>query len=239
MILDHESLPYANQNLDWFQTDSEELYQTNQINRPDDLEKFGWSNSQFNYQFNSAGFRSDEFDADAPGVVFLGCSHTVGVGLPAQETFARVVAAELNLRCYNLGVAGSANDTAFRLANYYIPRLNTKAVVFLSSDRTRFELFTQNRERHILSPTNHAREFLEVKDQVKGFYRYWVANQTNLDLHYEKNRLAIAHLCATNNIKFYHKEFLQFPCIDKARDLAHYGIISNFQIAKKILDTLK
>lgn len=229
----HDSSCYANQTIEWFQTDSEERYQKNLSERENELRKFFWVNRPFTYQFNSAGFRSDEFDADAPGIVFLGCSHTVGVGLPVETTFSNIIATELNLKCYNLGVAGAANDTAFRLADYYIPSLNIKTVVFLSSERTRFELFTDNEERYILTPSNNT-----LKDSIRGFYRHWLSNDINSNVQHRRNVLAIQQLCSQRNIKFYHKEFLNFPLIDKARDLAHYGINSNRQIAQKILATL-
>ena len=238
MMPEHDSLQYANQNIPWFQTDSEERYQKNLLEHEPELRKFSWVNRRFTYHFNSAGFRSDEFDADAPGILFLGCSHTVGVGLPVETTLARRVSSELNLRCYNLGVAGSSNDTAFRLADYYIPKLNIKQVIFLSAERTRFELFTGSKERNILTQSNHANEFSTVKDYVKGFYRCWIANDINVNLHYKKNMLAVAQLCTQHNVKFYHEEFFNFPLVDKARDLLHYGINSNAEIAKKILSAL-
>jgi hypothetical protein len=232
MTPDHDSSLYANQTILWFQTDSEERYQKNLAEREPELRKFFWVNRPFTYQFNSAGFRSDEFDATAPGILFLGCSHTVGVGLPAETTFSNIIAKELNLKCYNLGVAGAANDTAFRLADYYIPRLNIKTVVFLSSERTRLELFTADQERLILMPSDS-----DVKENIRGFYRYWLSNDVNSNMQHRKNVLAIQQLCSQHGIKFYHREFLNFPLIDKARDLAHYGINSNRQIAEKILAT--
>ena len=157
----------------------------------------------------------------------------MGVGLPVETTFAHIVADQLNLRCYNLGVAGASNDTAFRLADYYIPRLNIKTVVFLSTERTRLELFTTNRDRLILMPGNS-----DVKEDMKGFYRYWIANDANSKLQQRRNVLAVNQLCDQHGIKFFHREFLNFPLIDKARDLAHYGINSHAQIAKKILEIL-
>ena len=77
-----------------------------------------------------------------------------------------------------------------------------------------------------------------VREELKLFYRHWIMNNNNVDMHYAKNVGAIQQLCSANNIKFYHREFLKFPLIDKARDLAHYGIKSNNIVAKKILADL-
>jgi hypothetical protein len=238
MCPQHLSSHFANQELNWAQTDSYEQYQKNLIEKRDELEQFGWIDQTFTYRYNSQGFRSAEFEESVPSAMFLGCSHTLGVGLPMEATFSHMVSTSLNLKNFNLGVPGSSNDTAFRLAHYYIPRLKPTIVVFLSTERTRFELFDQDNIQHILTFSNRNNSFKHVRDDVKGFYRHWIMNNNNIDMHYAKNVGAIQQLCSANNIKFYHREFLTFPLIDKARDLEHYGIKSNNIVAKKILENL-
>jgi hypothetical protein len=234
---EHQNSFITNQEVNWFQLDSEEYYQKNLAERRSDLERFGWIDKTISYKFNSCGFRSDEFDG-APNVMFIGCSHTLGLGLPVEQTFSHIISTELNLKNFNLGVAGSSNDTAFRLAYHYIPKLKPSMVIFLSTERTRFELFTEDNSSFILSYSNRTNSLQNVKEEVKGFYRHWIVNDNNIDLHYTKNILAIKQICLDNNIKFYQKEFLNFPMMDKARDLAHYGVKSNMSIAKKILSDL-
>jgi hypothetical protein len=234
MCPQHLSSRFANQELNWAQTDSHEQYQKNLIENRDELEQFGWIDQTFTYRYNSQGFRSDEFEESVPSAMFLGCSHTLGVGLPVEATFSHIVSTSLNVKNFNLGVPGGSNDTAFRLAHYYIPQLKPTIVIFLSTERTRFELFTENNENNILSYNN----FQFVSEELKPFYRHWIMNNNNVDMHYAKNVGAIQQLCSANNIKFYHKEFLTFALVDKARDLAHYGVKSNNIVAKKILANL-
>ena len=237
-IYEHMNSFRANQELEWFDPDTQEYYQKNLATRREELERFDWIDHPFTYKFNSRGFRSDEFDTPAPNVMFLGCSHVFGVGLPVEATVAHIVSQALNLKNYNLGVGGSSNDTAFRLANYYISRLRPTVVIFLSTERTRFELFTEDGNGHVLSYSNRTNSFQSVKEDVKGFYRHWIVNSVNVDLQYEKTTLGLKQLCSINNIKFYHQEFLNFPMLDKARDLAHFGSKSNRAIADKILAEL-
>ena len=215
-----------------------EQYQKNLIEKPDQLKQFGWIDRTFTYRHNSQGFRSAEFETSGPSAMFLGCSHTLGVGLPVEATFSHIVSTSLNVKNFNLGVSGGSNDTAFRLAHYYIPQLKPTIVVFLSTERTRFELFDEDNIQHVLSFNNRNNSFKHIRDDVKGFYRHWLMASTNIDMHYTKNIMAVKQLCLDNNAKFYHREFLTFPMVDKARDLAHYGVESNSIVAKEILADL-
>jgi hypothetical protein len=77
----------------------------------------------------------------------------------------------------------------------------------------------------------------EFSGDRKLIYRYWISGDKNIHYNIKKNRLSLQALC---NIK-------QIPCVslesdssefdyDKARDLAHYGILSHEHIASKFLD---
>lgn len=70
------------------------------------------------YEFNSRGFRCDEFDvvSDFP-VVFLGCSNTEGAGLPKEHVWAHRLIEKIrermdgNVAYWNLGISGAGLDT--------------------------------------------------------------------------------------------------------------------------------
>ena len=85
----------ANRTVKWLPWDTEERYIENLKLNPQALENNGWINKEFTYQFNSFAFRCEEFTND-PSILFLGCSHTVGVGLPIEHTWPTVVANKLN-----------------------------------------------------------------------------------------------------------------------------------------------
>jgi hypothetical protein len=48
-----------------------------------------WGKYSVNYKFNSQGFRSREFkiNSNKPVILTLGCSHTVGVGIPVEDNW--------------------------------------------------------------------------------------------------------------------------------------------------------
>lgn len=137
---------FANSTTSWFSIDSEEFFNSNMEN-PDRIQKMqnlGWKSDSITYTFNSHGFRSDSFDGD--GALFLGCSFTFGTGMIWERTWAYLTAKELNLKCWNLGVNGGSNDTAFRLATYWIPELKPKYVFYLPTQPHRVEIFTPDKK---------------------------------------------------------------------------------------------
>jgi len=232
MTPNHSNLSLANQEVNWSGTDSEELYQKNLIKNRLLLEQYKWINRPITYKFNSHGFRADEFDSTKSGVMFLGCSHTLGVGLPYESTWAYMVSRSLRLKNYNLGVGGSSNDTAFRLAHYWIEQLKPKLVVFFSPDRSRFELHIDGDQLYDLGVWPIG--FPIVDNFMKG----WHSNDTNSNMNYLKNSLSIKQLCREHNIKYVQEEVQLIDSIDQARDLLHFGEKTQRGIASMFLSKL-
>src|SRR5262249_53742417 len=88
------------------------------------------------YRFNSLGYRCPEFDA--PGeirIISVGCSNTMGVGLPQEDVFHERFAKRLQEHTgrpvvnWNLGVGGSSNDYITRTLFLAIPFLNPDLVL--------------------------------------------------------------------------------------------------------------
>ena len=224
----HTNFYMANKNTKWYQLDSEAAYQQNLTERYDDLKANGWLDADFSYRFNSHGFRCNKFDPAQPTLMSLGCSHTFGIGLPVESVWGSLVSKALGLEHYNFGIGGASNDTAFRMAQHYIPILKPKAVVFASTEKVRFELGIDNNQFENLG-------VWKSDLSLGNLQKYWMINETNANMNYLKNQLAIKQLCYQNEIKFVHYEISQLPHLDFARDLQHYGPRTHRAIAKKIL----
>jgi hypothetical protein len=228
----HFNSNMANQRVLWNGLDTYELYQTNLRDHYDDLQRFGWIDKEIIYEFNSHGFRADSFDSDQASVVSLGCSHTFGVGCDYESTWSFLVSSSMGLKNYNLGVGGSSNDTAFRLANYWIPKLMPKVVVFLSTELTRLELHLADGEINNFS----------VWSDLSGnqFYKHWMSNDINSTMNHAKNVLAIKQICDQNHITFIHESFDDFIYlhVDRARDLQHFGVKTNRKFADQVLSQI-
>lgn len=217
---------YANSILEWLPMDTYELYVKNLSSRYNELKKFDWIDKTFTYQFNSHGFRCDEFSHN-DSIMFLGCSHTCGIGLPVHETWASTVAETLGLHNSNLGVGGSSLDTAFRLCHGYIDLIKPKVVVLMRPPGIRFELVS-----------NH--EVMNINPSMPiSLYESWSIDENNNYFNCERNILAIKMMCADRHIKLTVIDWTELQRTDSlARDLAHFGTKSHKSAAYKILNLI-
>lgn len=216
---------FAGQTVHWVSGDSEELYQKNLLTKYNLLEQHGWLGQTFTYSFNSLGFRCREFN-NKPSLMTLGCSHTMGIGLPVDKIWPELLASKLNLQCANFGQAGASLDTAFRLCHGYIDRIQPQLVVLMTPPGERFEQISTDRIVNV--NVQH--------DQWANFYREWCPDQNHYFFNYHKNTTAIAAMCQARSIKFLIVDTMLFlPKKLLARDLLHFGIDAHQKVVEKIL----
>lgn len=237
---------FANQTLEWLPTDTKENYEK-LIQDPEHRRYFaemGWDQpGAITYKFNSHGFRADEFDG-GPYMMALGCSYTIGIGLPDDVTWARQTAKTLKMKCANLAWGGYSADTCFRMAEYWIPALRPTYVCMLAPPMHRIELLLD--KDSLSTPQIPVEVFLPQSqsllfDPGDQYLKHWFLNEENARVNQSKNILAIQQLCADLNI----------PCtihraeehmwwgreeIGYARDFMHGGPKIHNLLAKKFLD---
>ena len=209
--------------------DTEELYLNHLKSNYQALERGGWIDKEITYKFNSFAFRCKEFTND-PSILFLGCSHTVGVGITLDDAWPTIVAEKLNLQCYNLGQGGSSADTAYRLGSYWIPKILPKIVVCLIPESHRLEV-VRDHDMEFLTP-------MSPPGYYSSFYNHWLSCDTNSQLNSEKNTLALAQVSQLNGCKFVPVKLNMFNRLDPARDLAHNGIQSHLALANTVLSLI-
>ncbi len=232
---------YSNSTIQWLSPDSED----NWIKNNDDplkrkiLQNLNWTDNSIQYHFNSHGFRSHDFDGN--GAMFLGCSFTFGVGMDWERTWAYKVAEELGLRCWNLGIGGGSNDTAFRLAWSWIPVLKPSYVFYLRTHHARFELLTDDGQLQFV-PHNISKKSGD-RDHHAAFAETWMTCPHNTEVNEQKNLLAIQQICSNHNIPLYTASIMDryWPIYeaDVARDMVHLGPNWNDITAKHFLRMVK
>ena len=239
-MIRHHHTEYAGKTLEWFSTDSKEFYEQNikDAANKTKLEKNNWVDQTIHYTFNSHGFRSDEFDLETDSFMYLGCSFTLGTGVPYEVTWPYLVSQKYQVKNFNLGISGGSNDTAFRLANHYIPVLKPKAVLFASTLSNRLDVISESE----ITTLRHN----SVPKQFNGqFYKDWITYEENCQLNWKKNMLAIKHICRSNNIPFVEvqlSKLVSWPLLDNARDIMHPGPILHKEIADyatSLVETIK
>ena len=210
--------------------DTESLYAKNRAERANELRAHGWwDHAPFEYRFNAQGFRSDEFDCGQYGVLYLGCSFTMGEGLPAELTWPTMVSRALGLACWNLGQSGGSMDTCFRLAEHWVPRLRPVRVILMSTLPERLE---------IVDPGGVPRLY-----SAQGFSPgagEWLAHPENARLNHLRNRWAIRALCESQSVPVSEWP-LSSLCVKGSlgRDLTHPGIEAHRQFADTVLSHIQ
>jgi hypothetical protein len=221
----HQWSDHANKTIAWLPPDSQQAYQQH-VKDPESrrlLETFGWLDSQIQYSFNAHGFRTDEFDP-RPNWVALGCSFTQGTGVNQQDRWTDIVSDQLGLHCWNLGVAGAAGDTCYRIARYWLPKLRPRFVVYLEPRYNRTEMKIMDQD--VPAIINWAYD----SHHWSGTYtRHLLAEPDNFDINAEKNRESIRSMCLQLQIPiliYAPNDFVDLiPSSqrDLARDLLHAG----------------
>ena len=244
----HFGKSFAGQTLDWMPTDTPERF-AELMQDPEHrryFEELGWHEpGAITYEFNSHGFRCDEF-TDEPCLIALGCSYTMGIGLPRQVLWPELVAQDLGLRVANLAWGGYSADSCFRLAEYWVPRLKPELVVLMAPNMARFELLLDHEQ---LLPHQHRNQLFEVIMPASesnlfadhSFLRHWWGNPENHRLNNLRNCMALQRLCDELDVPCVidnadHHMWWSREELGYARDFLHGGPPAHRRIADHILN---
>jgi hypothetical protein len=230
----HDGTEHAGQVLEWLAPDTQQRYQDNlrDAKTRSMLESFGWIDSYITYDFNSHGFREQEF-AIGDAWMALGCSFTQGTGVYLHQRWTSVVAELIGVRCWNLGLAGASLDTCYRVARYYLPVLRPKFVVVLEPRPNRMEVYDHREQPYQI---NWAYDAPHWGAGLLG--RAWVADERNMLERAERTRAAIRWLAHEQGIPviFYEPDAYRDRVEDHqqrdlGRDLLHPGVLNNTAFA--------
>lgn len=242
----HNGKHYAGKQYDWLPSDTEETY--NQlIQDPVHKQYFadqGWDKpGAISYKINSHGFRCDEFDG-GPYLLALGCSFTIGIGLPIQDVWPSIVGRELGLKVANLGWGGSSADTCFRMAECWVPVLKPDLVIMLTPPPMRFELLLDFDSVKHLQPLPVEVFMAEGTSSLfknDNYMKHWFLNEENSRLNKLKNQLAVKQLCQEQNVPcMIYDAFTAFARsreeVGYARDHMHAGSLGHRILAERMIN---
>ena len=247
---DHFGTSFAGQTLDWMPSDSAERF-AELMRDPHHREYFRqmeWDQpGAITYKINSHGFRCEEF-TDNACVVALGCSFTVGIGLPLDTIWPELVGHAMGLRVANLAWGGYSADSCFRLAEYWLPKLRPQLVVMMAPPPGRLEILLDKSQLLAYQHRDHLLEVLMpgAKSNLildDNMIRHWFGNQENHRLNNLRNKFAIQHMCAELGLSCITSDITDHMSFDRqelgyARDYLHGGPPAHRQIADWILNEL-
>jgi lysophospholipase L1-like esterase len=241
----HFGKSHAGQCLEWLPPDTQENFQRlmQDPKHQSYFSSLGWDQPRaITYQLNSEGFRCEEFDTESDCVVALGCSFTIGIGLPIDTVWSSLLGKKLNLKVYNLAWGGSSADTCYRLARHWVPKLKPKLIAMLTPPRDRIELIMGNTTFpvEVFMPMSKSKFF----NENDMFFKHWWLNDENGQINSEKNLLAIQQLAANHNAKFVSLNVDEEMTrsreeVGYARDYMHAGPRGHELVAEKMLGILQ
>jgi len=85
---------------------------------------------EVSYQYNSRGFRDDEWPDDLQNAIWcVGDSFTVGLGCPQEHTWPSLLKSKLGVNCINLGLDGGSNAWMCRKIHRLLEAVEPKVIV--------------------------------------------------------------------------------------------------------------
>lgn len=192
--LTHNNSHRSKKKFFWSDFDNEENYNKN-IQNPT-KQKYFLDNRWYNkesviYQYNSLGFRCEEFDY-RESYIAVGCSFTEGIGLREDQTWSHCLGLLLGSHVWNLGVRGQGISSCYRLLSGYIDLLNVKGVFVLCPPPDRPEYFV-NTDWRVAIP--------QTPNSILG-YKEWISSENNTELEEQKSLHAMKYICLSRKINF-------------------------------------
>ena len=183
-------------------------------------------------------------------ILFTGCSHTEGVGLEFEKTYAYLTAQKLNMSFYNMAMGASGIDTLYyNLSNWIQTFPLPKLVVVQWPDEHRFLVNKSDfldsilplKNPHIMMPVgawhNRLKQFADFYVsglKIKYFSTKFMLIQKQID-NLCRN-IPIIHLNFQQLRKELPSQAIKIEFLDYARDNGHYGNKTNESVSNIIVD---
>lgn len=222
-----------NKKTKWLPTDSEDRFLNLLKEHPNSKHLNNYLKNPISYQYNDYGFRtSDSFNTKDLGNIFLGCSHTFGVGHHLENVWSYKLSNFIGNKFFNIAEPGSGIMTQYRHLLYFIDKLNVKNVFHYLPDEDwyRYEYVKKDETfgrvvHEQLSPYLIDTFFNEKQIHLLN-YVYIEAIRQLLNSRGIKYFLYTNSYASVENMNPYHKEWTP------ARDLIHYYVEEQDELYK-------
>lgn len=160
----------ANTTKNWFATDT-----MDRINSK-------YQGADITYKFNSDGYRCDELQPS--DFLFLGCSYSIGVGLPVDDVWAKIIADRHSAPYVNISWPGAGAAYMGRLLAKTIDAIRPKYVIGLFPYNFRMELMLSDGRLGVFTKTSGMINLLPAKDKdrMNAFMLYSSSQQEDFEL---------------------------------------------------------
>ena len=204
---------------DWCGTDTESLWHRNQ-HRP---ELSTYRDNPVHYEINPDYFRSEHNYTELEKLqtevtVYLGCSHTFGIGHHDENTWHHAVTEHTGVTPVNLALSGAGVEFSQMILMRYISRLNISRVYHFQPVYSRWLIKTDTRFRTI-KPHRITDQIIQNNWSEPGY----------IQLSHYRNVKAIQQMCTERDILYWHS--------DGASMERHLGIDMHSPVTQSDTDT--
>lgn len=135
--------------------------------------KCKFANAEFDTDLtiNSAGLRDNEAALDAPSIIFLGDSFTMGWGVDQDSTFAKRIEKSLGVKTLNAGISsfGTARELQL-LSQLDLSRLRALVIQYHGSDLEENKSYVDNGKLQISSREIYDQAIRNVNARTKYYF---------------------------------------------------------------------
>ena len=229
---------FAKQSHEWWPSDTKFDFEDNVKKYPKSPHLLKYLENPISYKLNNFGMRTnDDFNLSSYGNVFLGCSHTFGVGHHLKDVWSYKVSKEIGDKFYNISEPSSGIMTQFRYLNYFKDKIKFKNVFHFFPEEcvARWEYYNPNEDRYNVWDTEN--------EKYKQFSFDILFEEAQQDINVLTHINAIENICKevganyflitktfrTDSVDPFHKTMIP------ARDLMHYYVEEHNQLAQDFL----
>lgn len=231
-----------NTNLDFLPMDTKELWDYNQKIQNDYKTINYYLDNPINYRLNNYGYRTNyDFKEGDEVNIFLGCSHTTGIGLHLENTWSHIVNEYIGGNFVNLSLGGSGIEKQFRHLVRWSKFFKIKNIFHYQPLYAREEfLYDESYLNFQLAGIPD-----EIQENVKdGWLEYTFGSEHHVVRKYLTNILAINSIANSLDSNYYFYNLLPPPTSKykssiKARDFAHFCVEHHVGISNVFIEKIK
>lgn len=190
----------ANQTHNFIPTDTKELLEHHLRVKKETPSLHYYSKNPIKYRLNNFGFRTpDNFNSEDVGNVYLGCSHTFGIGHHLENTWSYKLNEVIGGRFWNLGVGGTGVDAHFRILLGFYKQLKIENIFHYAPMYPRYEFIENGRPQGYIVGDYNERWLTKFGNLMLDS----LLTEEQVEMNWYKNTSAIRGLAEEIGAKYY------------------------------------
>jgi len=227
----------------WAQSDYEEKFNKNLKIHFDSIHLQNYKNNPIRYDLNNYGFRTpDDFYDGDEGTVYLGCSHTFGIGHYLENVWSYKLHQKIGEgKFFNLSFGSAGLTSQYYFLKYFSEKLKIKKVYHFYPIESKYRYGFINEEGKIRTLGYFAED--DKTNFEEKMWKKYLIHKTYNELHNSTYKDAIENVCKKigcdyhilDETTFVQKSNPYHNNLTPARDLMHYYVEHQHKVYENFL----